>query len=92
MMTDRLRRTWWVLPYCAGALAVFLVAGLVIGLRHTSGTAPATNPASSAAPMPAEMFPDPLFGQLTESRRLDLVETTPFPSGVVVHVYRPQHS
>jgi hypothetical protein len=55
-------RTWWVLPYCAGALAVFLVAGLVIGLRHTSGTAPAASP---AAPMPAEMFPDPLFGQLT---------------------------
>ena len=33
-----------------------------------------------------------LFGQLPESRHLDLVETTPFPSGVVVHVYRPQHS
>lgn len=33
-----------------------------------------------------------LFGQLPESRHLDLVEVTPFPSGVVVHVYRPQHS
>ena len=33
-----------------------------------------------------------LFGQLPESRHLDLVETAPFPSGVVVHVYRPQHS
>ena len=33
-----------------------------------------------------------LFGHLPESRHLDLVETTPFPSGVVVHVYRPQHS
>jgi dihydrofolate reductase len=33
-----------------------------------------------------------LFGQLSGSRRLDLVETTPFPSGIVVHVYRPQHS
>jgi len=33
-----------------------------------------------------------LFGQLPESRHLDLIETTPFPSGVVVHVYRPQHS
>ena len=32
-----------------------------------------------------------LFGQLAQSRHLDLVETTPFPSGVVVHVYRPQH-
>ncbi|MFF5291994.1 dihydrofolate reductase family protein [Paractinoplanes globisporus] len=33
-----------------------------------------------------------LFGQLPQSRRLNLVETTPFPSGVVVHIYRPQHS
>jgi dihydrofolate reductase len=33
-----------------------------------------------------------LFGQLPKARRLDLVEATPFPSGVVVHVYRPQHS
>jgi hypothetical protein len=57
-------RTWWVLPYCAGALAVFLVAGLVIGLRHASGTAPAASP-SGAAPLPAEMFPDALFGKLT---------------------------
>jgi dihydrofolate reductase len=32
-----------------------------------------------------------LFGQLPESRRLHLVEATPFPNGVVVHVYRPQH-
>src|SRR6202021_3408773 len=32
-----------------------------------------------------------LFGQLPESRHLDLIETTPFPSGVVVHVYRHQH-
>jgi hypothetical protein len=55
-------RTWWVLPYCAGALAVFVVAGLIIGLRHTSGP---TQSVSAAAPMPAEMFPDSLFGQLT---------------------------
>ena len=33
-----------------------------------------------------------LFGQLPEARRLNLVEATPFPSGVVVLVYRPQHS
>jgi dihydrofolate reductase len=33
-----------------------------------------------------------LFDQLPEARHLDLVDTTPFPSGVVVHVYRPQHS
>jgi hypothetical protein len=57
-------RTWWVLPYCAGALAVFVVAGLIIGLRYNSGTA---KPAalSTAEPLPAEMFPDALFGQLT---------------------------
>ncbi|WP_328322651.1 dihydrofolate reductase family protein [Kribbella sp. NBC_00382] len=33
-----------------------------------------------------------LFDQLSESRHLDLVETTPFPSGIVVHTYRPQHA
>jgi dihydrofolate reductase len=31
-----------------------------------------------------------LFDQLPESRHVDLVETTPFPNGVVVNVYRPQ--
>jgi dihydrofolate reductase len=31
-----------------------------------------------------------LFDQLPDSRQLDLVETTPFPSGVVVQVYRPR--
>ena len=33
-----------------------------------------------------------LFDQFAEPRHLDLVETTPFPSGIVVHVYRPHHS
>src|SRR3954451_14222157 len=33
-----------------------------------------------------------LFGHLPQSRHLELVEATPFPSGVVVHIYRPQHS
>jgi hypothetical protein len=57
-------RTWWVLPYCAGALAVFVVAGLVIGLRYNSGAAqPAT--LSTAEPLPSEVFPDALFGELT---------------------------
>jgi dihydrofolate reductase len=32
-----------------------------------------------------------LFEQLPDSRHLDLVEATPFDSGVVVHIYRPQH-
>jgi dihydrofolate reductase len=31
-----------------------------------------------------------LFDQLPESRHLDLVEAMPFPSGIVVHIYRPQ--
>jgi hypothetical protein len=57
-------RTWWVLPYCAGALAVFVVAGAIIGLRHTPAPTPTATP-SSAAAMPAEEFPDALFGQLT---------------------------
>jgi dihydrofolate reductase len=33
-----------------------------------------------------------LFAQLPASRHLDLVETTSFASGIVVHVYRPQHA
>jgi dihydrofolate reductase len=33
-----------------------------------------------------------LFDQLAESRHLDLVESTPFPSGIIVHVYRPQRA
>jgi dihydrofolate reductase len=32
-----------------------------------------------------------LFGDLPGSRHLNLVESTSFPSGVVVHIYRPQH-
>lgn len=34
----------------------------------------------------------PLFDRIPASRHLDLVEATPYPSGVVVHVYRPQHT
>ena len=33
-----------------------------------------------------------LFDQLPGSRHLDLVEALSFPSGIVVHVYRPQHA
>jgi hypothetical protein len=57
-------RLWWVLPYCAGALAVFVVAGVIIGLRYNSGTAQSAA-LPTAEPMPAEMFPDTLFGELT---------------------------
>ncbi|TDO46075.1 dihydrofolate reductase [Kribbella sp. VKM Ac-2571] len=33
-----------------------------------------------------------LFDQLPESRHLDLVEATPYPSGIVVQIYRPQRT
>lgn len=33
-----------------------------------------------------------LFDRLPGSRHLDLVAATPFPSGVVVQIYRPQHT
>jgi dihydrofolate reductase len=33
-----------------------------------------------------------LFEQLPDSRHLSLVEALPFPSGIVVHVYRRQHA
>jgi dihydrofolate reductase len=33
-----------------------------------------------------------LFDQLPDSRHLDLVEGLTFPTGIVVHVYRPQHA
>ena len=33
-----------------------------------------------------------LFDQLPDSRHLNLVEALSFPSGIVVHIYRPQHT
>ncbi len=33
-----------------------------------------------------------LFDQLPGARDLDLIEALPFPSGVVVYTYRPQHT
>jgi dihydrofolate reductase len=33
-----------------------------------------------------------LFDQLPDARHLTLVEAFSFPSGIVVHVYRPQHT
>jgi len=33
-----------------------------------------------------------LFDQLPDARHLNLVEAMSFPSGVVAHVYRPQHT
>jgi dihydrofolate reductase len=33
-----------------------------------------------------------LFDQLPDSRHVELVEATPFPSGILVQVYRPKHT
>lgn len=33
-----------------------------------------------------------LFDQLPDSRHLELVESKPFPSGILVQVYRPHHT
>jgi dihydrofolate reductase len=34
----------------------------------------------------------PLFDQVAQPRHLDLVDATAFPSGIVVHTYRPQRT
>jgi hypothetical protein len=66
------RRTWWIVPYFGGTLAVIAVAALVIGLQHTfAGTPKASASATVSAsaqqgPMPAEMFPDGLFATMTQ--------------------------
>jgi hypothetical protein len=65
-------RTWWIIPYFGSALAVIVVAALVIGLTHAfAGTARASASATASAsaptgPMPAEMFPNALFSDLTQ--------------------------
>ena len=63
--------TWWIAPFFGGALAVlavFAVLQLTV-LRHPAGhaSAAASSPAATAprGPMPAQMFPDALFKQLT---------------------------
>jgi dihydrofolate reductase len=33
-----------------------------------------------------------LFDQLPDSRHMNLIEALSFPSGIVVHIYRPQHT
>ena len=71
------KRTWWVLPYFGGLLAVIVAAAAVTAILHTPrmGRAAASGPSSSSsasaangagsAPVPAQMFPDALFRQLT---------------------------
>jgi len=64
--------TWWIAPYLGGALAVLVVfAGLQLTvLRHPAGhaSAAASSPAAAApsGPVPAQIFPDALFKQLTK--------------------------
>jgi len=71
-MAEPPSRTWWIVPYTGGALAVIVVAALVIGLQHAfAGTPQASGPATATAsaptgPMPAEMFPGALFSDLTQ--------------------------
>ena len=64
--------TWWIAPFLGGALAVlavFAVLQLTV-LHHSAGSAPAAASSTAAAapqgPMPAQMFPDTLFKQLTK--------------------------
>ena len=64
------RRTWWVLPFTGGALAVIVVAAAVTAVLHTPRMSHQASAASSTAaakgpPMPAPMFPDALFRKLT---------------------------
>jgi hypothetical protein len=68
----RADRTWWIIPYFGSAVAVIAVAALVIGLQHAfAGTPQASASATATAsaptgPMPAEMFPNALFSDLTQ--------------------------
>jgi hypothetical protein len=63
--------TWWIVPFLGGALAVLAVFAVVqlTVLRHPAGhasaAAPSSAPAAPQGPMPAQMFPDALFKQLT---------------------------
>jgi hypothetical protein len=65
------RRTWWIVPYFSGMLAVFAVAGLLsLTVLHHS---PAKHPEAAATttpkvqlPLPAQMVTDALFQRLTK--------------------------
>ncbi len=66
------KRTWWVLPYFGGLLAVIVAAAAVTAVLHTPrlghrAAALATPSATGAttAPVPAQVYPDALFRQLT---------------------------
>jgi hypothetical protein len=65
------KRTWWVLPYFGGVLAVIVAAAAVTAILHTprmghgAAASVTSSPAQAATPVPAQMFPDALFGKLT---------------------------
>ena len=63
--------TWWIAPFLGGALAVLVVFAILqlTVLRHPAGPgSPAASSPAAAAPkgMPAQVFPDALFKQLTK--------------------------
>jgi hypothetical protein len=64
------KRTWWVVPYFSGMLAVFAVAGLLslTVLHHSPAKRAAVAATHSATPlpMPAQMVTDDLFRTLTK--------------------------
>jgi hypothetical protein len=66
------RRTWWIVPYVGGTVAVIAIAAIVISLQHAfAGTPRASSSATATAaapagPMPAEMFPNTLFATMTQ--------------------------
>ncbi len=64
------KRTWWVLPFTGGALAVIVAAAAVTAVLHTPRMSHQASAASSTAaakgpPMPSQMFPDALFRKLS---------------------------
>jgi hypothetical protein len=64
------KRTWWIVPYFSGMLAVFAVAGLLslTVLHHSPARRPEASATHSATPlpMPAQMVTDDLFRTLTK--------------------------
>jgi hypothetical protein len=87
------KRTWWIVPYFGGMLAVFAVAGLLsLTVLHHSAANPRRAPAATATPsatlpMPAQMVTDTLFSTLTKDLQthdgaalLDLVAPSARPA------------
>jgi hypothetical protein len=90
------KRTWWVLPFAGGALAVIVAAAAVTAVLHTprmsrqDSAASSTESSSGAAkgpPMPSQLFPDALFRKLTgylqardETRFLGLASASARPA------------